>query len=171
MSAITNYEGLLPGLRQRLLRYFRVRTRDGHDAEDLTQETLFRLCEGNANQARDKEAYAFGIAANIYREQVRRAVVRRTYDPDHGRLLAEGTSGVLAIDPERIVGSRMALEQVAQALADMPARTRNILVLFRVGGMKQADIARELAISVSSVEKHLVKASVLLAKRVDPKWL
>ena len=168
MDAANNRSNrLISGLRVRLLAYFVGRTHNRDDAQDLAQETLFRLYCGKRMALENKEAYAFGIAANVYREQVRKAVTRRTYEPEIGRKLSESTAGVLALDPERIVGSRMELERVSRALEDMPARTSTIFILFKVSGMRQADIAQQLGISVSSVEKHLVKASVLLAKRVN----
>jgi RNA polymerase sigma-70 factor (ECF subfamily) len=47
----------------------------------------------------------------------------------------------------------------------LPARTRDIFVLFRLDQLKQSEIAARMGISVSAVEKHVVRAVAHLARR------
>jgi RNA polymerase sigma-70 factor (ECF subfamily) len=61
---------------------------------------------------------------------------------------------------------RQRLRQVIAALEELPARTRDIFVLFRLDRLKQSEIAAQMGISVSAVEKHVVRAVAHLARRL-----
>lgn len=157
---------LASGYRRRLLSYFKHRLANRDDAEDLAQEVLTQVCAADFSKILRFEAYVFGIASNVLNNQLRKNALRRTFEPEHGRKISEDISGQIAIDPERVLISRLLLGQVEVALLDMPKKTRDIFILFKIHGMPQKQIAAEYAISLSSVEKHIVKASVILAKRV-----
>lgn len=49
-------------------------------------------------------------------------------------------------------------QALKQALAELPVRTQQIFRLNRLEGMTHAEVARQLGISDSSVQKHLAKA-------------
>jgi RNA polymerase sigma-70 factor (ECF subfamily) len=59
---------------------------------------------------------------------------------------------------ERELIAREELRLVSDALAALPDRTLRIFRLYRLDGLRQREIAIELGISVSSVEKHLRRA-------------
>lgn len=60
--------------------------------------------------------------------------------------------------PEAIFESAENLSKVSQAIQRLPLITRKIFSLYRLHGVKQQDIAEQLGISVSTVEKHVKKA-------------
>ncbi len=60
--------------------------------------------------------------------------------------------------------AREQLVQVQAALAKLGPRVDHIFRRYRLDGAGQADIARELGISLSSVEKDLTKAYRMLAE-------
>lgn len=62
------------------------------------------------------------------------------------------------IDPARIFSARQALHAATVALLGLPERTRTVFVLRRLEGQAFREIASHLGISVSAVEKHLVRA-------------
>ena len=53
------------------------------------------------------------------------------------------------------------------ALNALPDRTRQVFVLCRVEGMRHRTVARRLGVSVSSVDKHMMKAIAHLAESLD----
>ena len=65
-------------------------------------------------------------------------------------------------DPEQHAAHDESLERLLQALARLPESTCRALVLHRFEGLRYADIARQLGVSVSMVEKHISAALVVL---------
>jgi RNA polymerase sigma-70 factor (ECF subfamily) len=89
----------------------------------------------------------------------RHADAHVSLDPDfHGRE---------EIDAERVLSGMEELDAAAAALLSLPERTRTIFLLRRLEGYSYRDIAGHLGISVSAVEKHLVKAIRHLAVERD----
>ena len=65
---------------------------------------------------------------------------------------------------ERELIAREELRLITAALAALPDRTLRIFRLYRLDGLRQREIALELGISVSSVEKHLRRAYQLVVE-------
>ena len=59
---------------------------------------------------------------------------------------------------------------VRQAVAELPERCREVFELSRVRGLRYAEIATALEISVKTVEAQMGKALRLLRERLAP-WL
>ncbi len=122
------------------------------------------LIEGSAS-AKGSNAVAIGsnssaTAANsVVHDRARRAGVR--HERAH-RSLEENDHPVEWITPERVLEGKEALNVIMNRLSTMPERTRDVFVLHRFEGMAYAEIARRMGISVSSVEKHIMKALRLL---------
>jgi RNA polymerase sigma-70 factor (ECF subfamily) len=76
------------------------------------------------------------------------------------------------IDPERVLCGKEELRAATTALLSLPERTRTVFILRRLEGYRYRDIAAHLGISVSAVEKHMVRAihhlSSELEARLDP---
>jgi RNA polymerase sigma-70 factor (ECF subfamily) len=49
---------------------------------------------------------------------------------------------------------------------ELPARTRDVFVLRRLEGLPYNEIAKRLGLSVSAVEKHMLRATRHLVARV-----
>jgi RNA polymerase sigma-70 factor (ECF subfamily) len=72
--------------------------------------------------------------------------------------------------PEQALIARERLALVSAALAALPERTLLAFRRYRIDGMPQRQIAGELGISLSAVEKHLQKAYQVVVetqKRLD----
>ena len=142
--------------RAALMAFFLRRTFSRSDAEDLTQEVFARLASGERGVVDNPSAYLHQIAANLLRDRARREQVTTNYRRNvHGLLNPE----IESIDPSRIFLARETLGDVANALRELPERTRIIFLLFRLEGMKQSELAEFYGISVSAVQKHLLRAT------------
>ena len=134
------------------------------DADDLVQEVFYRLSK-RAGLASIKrvEGYLFRVAASVladrFRKQARTPVQVVSYDDD--------LHGEAGITPERVLSGRQAFEQLIEALAELPDRTRRIFVLYHLENMKQKDIANRLGMSLSTLEKHMARANRHLLGRVE----
>jgi len=152
-----------------LLSFFARRTKDHALAQDLTQETLLRVfAAGQLRHVDEPESYVFTVATNLLRDQ-RRFQARRgpvsfvPIDNDVGDELEQHL--VEELSPERVLLSRDSLRDVLCTLDELGERTRNIFVLFRLERMKQKEIAALYGIGLSTVEKHVMRATLHLARR------
>ena len=157
--------------RASLLAYFHRRTGSVQEAEDLTQETFVRLIRSeNFHEVEEEHAFVFRVASNLLRDRVRTAMRQNARLVPLESFVQEGFEPRLVegIDPERVFIAKERLANALVHLAALGERTRNIFILFRVEGMKQKDIAEIYGISVSAVEKHVMAATVHLARRFGP---
>jgi RNA polymerase sigma factor (sigma-70 family) len=146
-----------------LFAYFRRRTSDQAEAEDLTQEVFLRIAGAYPAQMQSTEAYIFQTAANLLRDRARRDRVRTSFAI--GARQVEGV-GVDTLDPYRTAAGRQDLTRLLQGLAELPERTQQIFLLFRYEQIDQRSIAASFGISVSAVEKHVSRAMVHLMTRM-----
>ncbi|HXS20021.1 MAG TPA: sigma-70 family RNA polymerase sigma factor [Steroidobacteraceae bacterium] len=152
-----------------LLSYFLRRVRDRAQAEDLVQDALLRVIRASEGEVIEHpESYVFKVAANLLKDSRRHAVRHPTVA---GAAMEEGAAGEVGealVDersPERVLDGETSLAQVLQALNELSELTRNVFVLFRLEHMKQKDIAALYGIAQSTVEKHVMRAVVHLARR------
>lgn len=157
--------------REALVTYFSKRVQNRAEAEDLTQETFIRLARHpDKSNGKTIYPYVFTIAANLLKDRAR--LQARQYARSH-RSLAEGfeESGPHLTedrDPERVLMAKQALQHFWGAMGELSERTRDIFVLSRMEGMPQRDIAQLYNISLSAVEKHILKAQAHFAARFRP---
>ena len=146
--------------RARLLRFLAARGA-GADAEDLFHELWQRASSSPANPVADPVSYLFRAAENLMRD-VRRSQVsreRRQFEwHEAGVGTHEEPSG------ERVLIARQRLHTVDQVLEQLGPRVAAVFRLYRLEGQSQVLIARQMGISLSSVEKDLQKAYRALAQ-------
>lgn len=140
--------------RSSLLAFFRRRTGNPAEAEDMVQEVFARIYATSGIEQETAGAYIFRAAANLLSDRLRRDGVRAAYRDEAMALGAV----VDHRDPERVLAGQQALGAIQSALATLPERTRVIFVLYRLEGMPRRDIADSFGLSVSAVEKHIAKA-------------
>ena len=148
-----------------LTAYFERRVRSRAEAEDLTQEVFLRLVRRLDAEAIDNpEAFLFRTAVNLLRDRSRREKTFRNHLSET-ELRQDRFEG---ISPERVLESRQALQRALQCLEELDERTRDAFILHRLEGLKYAEIAEVFGVSVSSVEKYIIKALAHLMRRVGP---
>lgn len=160
---LVGFESMSRRLRPALLRFFRRRSESEAVAEEQVQELFLRLLRrADLFALNNIDGYVFEAAMNLARDRARRDQVRaRDHHVDFSNLpLASEEPSA-----ERVVQGRQRLVQLMQALQSLPPRTRMVLVLSRFENMTYAQIGKRLGISVSAVEKHVVKALAGLQER------
>lgn len=151
--------------RPSLLAFFRRRTGNPAEAEDMVQEVFARIYATAGLERETAAAYIFRAAANLLRDRARREGVRAAWREE---AITQSGAAVESRDPERVLAGQQALGAIQQALNTLPERTRVIFVLYRLEGMARKDIAESFGLSVSAVEKHIAKAmKLLMALRED----
>lgn len=159
----------LDGLARRyygpLASFFRKRARNSEEVEDLVQQVFLRLAQSpQFDEIRNPDGYIFQTAANALKDQARRRSVQQRFTAQQ---LHESDAQRTDFSPERVLLGREAMSKVAGALRQLPERTRDVFVLRCFEGLKCAEIAQLLGISVRAVEKHMAKALSHLSRALD----
>lgn len=138
-----------------LVKYLSARFRNVAEAQDIAQEAWLRIFRlGNPEQLSNAKAFLFQTASNLAIDRVRRGKLEQKYlDQELG--LAEPA---LAPSMERTVVGTQQLELVEQALLSLPLKCRQAFVAHRNQGLPYAEIARQLGVSTSMVEKYIIQA-------------
>ncbi len=149
-------------MRPALVKYFRRKCGDPYEAEDLAQDVLLRsLVHATWASPNQAKGYIFRAAVNRWHDRQRMAHT-------HGTSVewSDATALTLGdeITPERVFEHEQELHRVHAALMQLKERTRDIFVLIRLEQMKQSAVAEMLGVSVSTVEKELVRALAHLAR-------
>lgn len=146
-----------------LLRQIVRRTKNSSDAEDLLHSAFLRLEKYRASHTvENPSAFLVQTAINIRVDDYRRK--RRL-----GQLLSDKSARTDNNQPlqDEVMCARARLERVKAGLDRLPERTREILLMHRLDGLKLREIADRLGISQSAVEKHLARAVLFLADWTD----
>jgi RNA polymerase sigma-70 factor (ECF subfamily) len=140
--------------------WFGRRLRNPVDVDDAVQDVWLRSRSHLSRGLVDNiPAYLFQTAQSVLTDRARRASVRRE---GHHEPLEEFHHPVEWITPERVLMGEQAMERVLARLGEMPERTRDIFLLHRFENIGYGEIAMRMNISVSAVEKHIMKALRLL---------
>lgn len=123
-------------------------------AEDLAQDALLRLWDRPV-QPEDR-SLLFRTAQNLAIDHVRAERVRTDYRQNRQGAVAEVLDE--SPQPEAAAAAAQEFGLLTDALQDLPERTRRIFLLNRVDGLSYAVIARQLGLSVSTVEKEMMRA-------------
>lgn len=145
--------------RAAMLRYLRARGA-GEDAEDLLQELWLKIdATAQDDKVIEPLPYLYRMAHNLMIDRRRSEARRIARDHQYyGAIDGEGRGADDAPNSERTLLARDDLLQMDGVLAALGARTDHIFRRHRVDGVAQRQIAEELGITLSGVEKHLQKA-------------
>lgn len=138
-----------PLIRARLRRTFIY----GLEVDDVIQEMYARIAsQPSLDGIKHPLQYASQTATAIVIDYIRRSRIVS--------INAAGTLEQLEIStpeasPEQQLEFREEIAMVAQSLAQLPERTREVLLLRRVEGLSQQETADKLHISIKTVEKHM----------------
>ena len=151
----TNVNEIYMSVRKNLLRAV-SRIVPPHEIEDVVQETYVRLCQvSNVDEIRNPRSYLLKTVRNLALDHVKRAEHRLSVRWD-----AAPEQGYTASNPEAddVFQQSAAREEFAnfcEAVRQLPAQCRRVFVLKKVYGYSQREIATELGLSESTVEKHV----------------
>jgi RNA polymerase sigma-70 factor (ECF subfamily) len=146
---------ILP-LEPELRGYIRRLTRDPAQTEDLLHDTFARIIAADGwREVESPAGFAIRTARNVVYDGLRRQkVVAIDFVADMGALgLADEAAG-----PEQTLLARDELNRLRAIVEALPTQQRRVFTLRKVYGLPPQEIAEKLGLSVSTVEKHLVKA-------------
>lgn len=135
-------------------------------ASDVLQETYLRVYGlAGGTEIKHPNAYLFRMALNIAAD--RREADARLLTGEEVQELLHSTDEKL--DPARVVAGQAEIRSLIDALCDMPARRRQILIAARLDEVPHLQIAERHRISTRMVEKELRAALSYCAERLERK--
>jgi RNA polymerase sigma factor (sigma-70 family) len=147
-------------LKKFLSRYLHNR----QDIEDVVQETYLRAYQAELNKDIEQpKAFLFRIARNIALTSLTKKSNQITdyiADLDDSLVIDNGTT------VENEVEARQNLGIYCEAVAALPEQCRRVFLLRKIHGLSHKEIAERMELSVSSVEKHLLKGVIRCRKFV-----
>lgn len=157
------YRELLARHREPVFRLVRATTGDPHEALDITQETFVAAFASLARYDRERPfaVWVRQIALNKCRDWARRRRVRSFFTRAAPLEEAFDVAGD-AVPADVQAADRAELARVTGAIARLPARLREALLLRTVDGLSQAEAAEVLAVSEKTIETRLYRARTKL---------
>ena len=156
--------------REALGRFLKARLGASGDSDDLLQELYLKVAGADPDtEIREPRAYLYRLASNLVMDRHRsgrRAAVRdgAWRLANHATMAAEDIADIPSA--EAVVAGRERLAILVAALSSLPPKTQTIFRLHKFDGHSYAEVAAQLGVSRSSVEKHMMDALKVLAARV-----
>lgn len=133
------------------------------DVEDTLHETFLKAYQAERSVSiKSHRSYLFRTAKNLALNKIESRRVRQTDTIGDFESLPVKTENANELEQRAIIEER--LEWALQAIANLPSRVREVYVLSKVHGLKQKDIAKQLGIAESTVEKHIARGLLLITE-------
>lgn len=146
--------------RDGLKRFVSKKLRQNGEAEDVVQETFIRLIQSEQKKGQQvssmasPEAYMYRTASNLAVDRLRQHS-SRVDEGDREQLSDDIVGG---FEPLRQLEAHERLEQLREAVNGLPPKCRQVFVLHKYQQLSYRQVAEHTGISVSMVEKHMMKA-------------
>lgn len=139
----------------KLRNFIRGKINDSDRVDDLAQEVYVRLARApELTTSGEIKAYTYRIAANLVNDFWREGQ-RRPADnyPSDDEVFERPTAEL-----EKQISNTETISKIQTAIDQLPDQAKRIFWLNRYEGMTYSEIAKELDVSVSWVEKNMMKA-------------
>jgi RNA polymerase sigma-70 factor (ECF subfamily) len=135
-------------------------------AEEIAQDVMLELWRRRESLPVEESlrAYLFRATRNRALNHLRHSRVERRSEPFAAGVTADPPTAPGILVEEEID------KALREAVGDLPERCREVFELSRVHGLRYAEIASTLGISVKTVEAQMGKALRILRERLAP-WL
>ncbi|QEI09131.1 sigma-70 family RNA polymerase sigma factor [Pigmentiphaga aceris] len=142
-----------------LLRFLQGMVKDRDTAADLAQESYARVLavERSGEKITEPRALLYRTARNLVIDGHRRTEVRgqNLADADALDAVLDGLQAPVASEPDAAAMSSQAVNALLAAIGELPLRCREAFILHKFDGLSQAEVARQMGISVTMVERHI----------------
>ncbi|TBU89802.1 RNA polymerase sigma factor [Stutzerimonas kirkiae] len=133
-------------------------TRCVQRAQDVLHDALLRFAMSSHPQPLERpNAYLRRVAHSVLIDHIRRES-RYAELPEQALDCGDAWSGGMLPSAEHLLDIQQRLQALQRILDCLPARCREVFWLARIECCTQAEIARQLGISVNMVERHMMRA-------------
>lgn len=165
MDQSLTFEQELAAMLPRLRRFAHALSRNGSDADDLTQATAERALRNQAQwqPGTRLDSWLYRIMRNLWIDTVR-ARLRK----DRIETPAEFADG-LGEDPREAVEASIDLHRIMAAMQRLPDEQREIVALILIEGFGYREVSEMLGLPIGTVSSRLVRGrTALLAMVGEP---
>ncbi len=148
-----------------LFRFVAYRVQDREVAKDITQETFLRIWKNREDLKPKKSFFSLiaRISTNLCYDHFRYTEVRTRHKeqiPNYG---------VSHYDNPEEMAQLKHLEKIIQKLVNdkIPQKCREVFILSRVEGLSNRAIAKQLKLSLRTVENQIYRALKILKKELE----
>jgi RNA polymerase sigma-70 factor (ECF subfamily) len=126
------------------------------DVDEVVQESFLRAYAAEQRKPIDRpKSFLFQIARNEALDRLRRKSHQITdYIEDLGKLAVKSSD----FSAEELLEQKQKMALFCEAVATLPVQCRKAFLLRKVYGLSHKEVADELGIAVSTVEKHQAAA-------------
>ena len=149
--------------------YLRGRFPDERDVEDVVQESYVRIWKARvATPIKSVKAFLFRVARNVALDRHRRTRGDLETDLDNRSVqnvideAADVAETISSLEKERLL---------ADALAILPSRAHEVVILCKINGLSHCEAARQLGISARTVDEHLRRGMKRLGEELRKRGL
>lgn len=170
------FDELVDAYSGRLFGYFCRLTGSRDDAEDLLQEVFVRLVRTIDRYEHDGrfEAWLFRIATNLVRDRIRKAQRRgelnsssNSYEADATNQLAN-LSDDKAVSPDDQLRLREEVDELQQALDDLPDAEREVICLRHFSGLSFKEVAEAMGTPIGTALARAHRGLARLKEMMTP---
>lgn len=151
-----------------LTRYLAKKVQNREDASDLVQEAFLRMHKFQQNHSLDNaRAFLYRTANNLAIDQMRRDRVHDRYLssemlPNH----SDEEEDKCVPSAERFASAEQELARTYEVIDSMPPKVRRAFLLHRGKDMSYSEIAKEMGVSNSMIEKYMTEALKILRREL-----
>ncbi len=148
--------------RANLCRFVAARLRNEAMAEDIVQEVWLKIEKSTTPEVIDNpDGYLFTIANRLCLDVIRqqkRQKVREEKWTEQTTTKLDGIATSQEQDAESMLLQAERIRKVRLAISKLPTKSQQAFKLHRMQEMSHKEVAAEMGISVSTVEKHIIRA-------------
>ena len=158
MDSSQAFERELTGLLPRLRRFAHALSRNGADADDLTQATVERALRSRSQwePGTRLDSWLYRIMRNLWID-TSRARARRDK-----REAPEEEAQFVGEDPREAMHASLELQRAMEAMERLPTEQREVVALILIEGFGYREVSEMLGLPIGTVSSRLVRGRTAL---------
>lgn len=145
-----------------LCRYVQQKFSRAGEADDIVQDAFQNILHaGNIDTLANPRAYLYKTAKNIALNRLRQK------DYQNGIFVDLDEHEMIGVPMDRQIMAERDIKRVRHVLQGLPEKDRTTFLLNRIEGKSYKEISEELGITVSSVEKRMMKVLTAIRRTMD----
>jgi len=153
---------------ERLFNFTFSYLKDSYESEEIVQEIFLRLWENRTEVDEEKsfQSFLYRMAVNKVYNNLKHKVVCRKYE-NYLNSLDQSYS----VSPEEHLYRKDLVEKLRELLSMLPEQKRKIFEMSKLEGLSNAEISKQLDLSIRTVENQIYRATKFLKDNLKDEYL